>query len=733
MRSALCAIALAGAMVSVGFGEPLLLANGNFETAPGGVPEGWKASPRDGATADWAPGAGVGGSACLRIRVDRPGDGDAAWSQELQLEPHSVYVLRGMVKGIDVRAGAEDQDAIGAGIATSMWMCDSTRCHDGNEGLGDFDWTPFALDFATGPDGKITIQCRLGQGNVVGEALFDDLSVEPNPDTERFEGRHFVLNLYRDEVEAATRAGVEQVIANTDLAYEAYAELTGRDLGEFQLSAWGPRLWDIGALGWSGNPILWVVKRDWLEQYWARPGFCPEVFLHELAHDYDYEPWVFEMHFGELFFYYACETRDLAIAEDGWRRGPAVRNRWIVRGEEGVPNVCAVVLKAIELRDTIGWEPFRQTYRSYLQGMEHTPIDGAFLSTTADGPTGGLKREIWQGAGGGELSALTQSPQFSGPPDAVVDLARFATPTDEADNYGDRVSGFVCPDTTGDYTLWLASDDAGGLWLSTDADPTNKRRIAWVEGYTAPRQVQRASQQSEPIHLEAGRRYYVEALHVEGAGGDHLSVAWSADPSERIPEDRLTATETDWGKFELFCSRLAEFSGVDLRESFTPEELAVLKRAWSPRPPEPNQSPADVPGEVTSVGLAETKWESAEVGWQEPARDLLDGGFPMRSTERVHERGLYAHAPSRYVFDLGGRWGRLDACCALQLGHQGSVVFVVLGDGTELFRSGPVADSAERSVQTDLTGVETLELVGEDGGNGRSGDWGIWFSPMLSR
>ena len=133
------------------------------------------------------------------------------------------------------------------------------------------------------------------------------------------------------------------------------------------------------------------------------------------------------------------------------------------------------------------------------------------------------------------------------------------------------------------------------------------------------------------------------------------------------------------------------------------------------------------------MGLAETKWESAEVGWQEPARDLLDGGFPMRSTERVHERGLYAHAPSRYVFDLGGRWGRLDAFCALQLGHQGSVVFVVLGDGTELFRSGPVADSAERSVQTDLTGVETLELVVEDGGNGRSGDWGIWFSPMLSR
>ncbi|HOS93815.1 MAG TPA: hypothetical protein PLQ54_10915, partial [Armatimonadota bacterium] len=435
----------------------VLLPNGDFEAHSDGLPEGWAWNGRDGAEVSWVADAGVGGSACIRIRTDQPGDDDAACSRELQLAPHSAYILRGKVKGTGIRPGATGGDAVGAGIATSMWMCDSTRCHGANKGLGDFDWTPFALDFATGPDGKITILCRLGRGGAVGEALFDDLTVEPNPDTERFEGRHFVLNLYRDEIAAATRAGVEQVIANTDLAYEAYAELTGRDLGEFQLSAWGPRLWDIGALGWSGNPILWVVRRDWLEQYWARPGFCPEVFLHELAHDYDYEPWVFEMHFGELFFYYACETRDLAIAEDGWRRGPAVRNRWIVRGKDGVPSVCAVILKAIELRDTIGWEPFRQTYRSYLKGMEHTPIDGAHLATSADGPTGGLRRELWRGSGDGELTSLTRSPRFAGPPDAVTELTRFEIPIDEEDHYGDRVSGFLCPDASGEYTLWLSS------------------------------------------------------------------------------------------------------------------------------------------------------------------------------------------------------------------------------------------------------------------------------------
>ena len=34
------------------------------------------------------------------------------------------------------------------------------------------------------------------------------------------------------------------------------------------------------------------------------------------------------------------------------------------------------------------------------------------------------------------------------------------------------------------------------------------------------------SQQSAPVYLEAGRRYYVEALHQQGSGGDNLAVRW---------------------------------------------------------------------------------------------------------------------------------------------------------------------------------------------------------------
>jgi hypothetical protein len=90
--------------------------------------------------------------------------------------------------------------------------------------------------------------------------------------------------------------------------------------------------------------------------------------------------------------------------------------------------------------------------------------------------------------------------------------------------------GYLLPATTGDYRFWIASDDNGELWLSTDDDPANKTRIAYVPSWTSSREWTKFSQQqSGLIHLEAGQRYYVEALQKEGGGGDNLAVAWQLD------------------------------------------------------------------------------------------------------------------------------------------------------------------------------------------------------------
>jgi len=145
--------------------------------------------------------------------------------------------------------------------------------------------------------------------------------------------------------------------------------------------------------------------------------------------------------------------------------------------------------------------------------------------------------------------------------------------------------------------------------------------------------------------------------------------------------------------------------------------------------------------DVREVPLSTVTWASASVGWEYPARDHVpvteqDGrkwGMPLESGELIHERGLWAHADSSYVYKLDGRWKRFTSGYGLKNRAEGSVVFVVKCDGTERFRSALIEDWVECLVDIDLTDVSTLELIVEDGGNGKTCDNSIWFSPMLSR
>ncbi len=47
-------------------------------------------------------------------------------------------------------------------------------------------------------------------------------------------------------------------------------------------------------------------------------------------------------------------------------------------------------------------------------------------------------------------------------------------------NYGARIRGFLVPPETGDYRFWIAADDRGVLFLSTDDSPDNKIVVAYT-------------------------------------------------------------------------------------------------------------------------------------------------------------------------------------------------------------------------------------------------------------
>jgi hypothetical protein len=175
------------------------------------------------------------------------------------------------------------------------------------------------------------------------------------------------------------------------------------------------------------------------------------------------------------------------------------------------------------------WSDGGARSRSLVFGPSSQALTATYsiATTTSCTGTGSIVREVWNGIAGYSVSDLTSSSSFANAPSLSQTLSSFEAPSNQADNYGVRVRGYLCPPTSGPYTFWLASDDSSQLFLSTDENPANKQQLINFAGWTPPRDWTRYPQQaSRPITLTAGTRYYIEALHKEQNGGDHLSVAW---------------------------------------------------------------------------------------------------------------------------------------------------------------------------------------------------------------
>ncbi|MHC4743946.1 MAG: PA14 domain-containing protein, partial [Planctomycetota bacterium] len=157
-------------------------------------------------------------------------------------------------------------------------------------------------------------------------------------------------------------------------------------------------------------------------------------------------------------------------------------------------------------------------------------IEGAVWQfTTAPPGVGYILREVWNDITGTAVSDLTSDPRYPDSPDSSELLTSFEGPTNSGvpNNYGSRLHGWLCVAETGYYTFWIATDDNGELWLSTDANPANAVLISWVSGWTTAGDFDDPDvTPSEPILLEGGQEYYISGLMKEGTGGDNIAAAW---------------------------------------------------------------------------------------------------------------------------------------------------------------------------------------------------------------
>lgn len=191
------------------------------------------------------------------------------------------------------------------------------------------------------------------------------------------------------------------------------------------------------------------------------------------------------------------------------------------------------------------------------------PADGGYSDWDGDGLTnyeewrtqgdplakggniGIYRRDRWTGISGGTVASLTSQEKFSKPAQSVSmdpGALKFGS---VGDNYGQRIKGAIVPPYTGNYRFWVASDDASEFWLSGNGSRLQKRKIAYVSGWTnADAFDTTPSQKSVSIPLTAGQPYYYEILHKEGGSGDHVSVAWNFEPANLARLAGAVATQS---------------------------------------------------------------------------------------------------------------------------------------------------------------------------------------------
>lgn len=144
----------------------------------------------------------------------------------------------------------------------------------------------------------------------------------------------------------------------------------------------------------------------------------------------------------------------------------------------------------------------------------------------------GVTQEIWEQVRGKKVDDLRKNGAFKKDRPTRAYVIETFDSGDLGDDYGARYSALLSVPACGIYNFWLAADDEAELWLSTDENPANLRKIGELSSYTGRKSFGKRGK-SECITLEKGKKYYIQALHKEAASSDHLAVAWSRPGQER--------------------------------------------------------------------------------------------------------------------------------------------------------------------------------------------------------
>lgn len=237
------------------------------------------------------------------------------------------------------------------------------------------------------------------------------------------------------------------------------------------------------------------------------------------------------------------------------------------------------------------------------------------------------------------------------------------------------------------------------------------------------------------------------ACHVNGAVSTILRESYNANDHLEPNTEALNATWLTQSPVEAFLKgdheEAAKLAQEALRSKNPPEKTArKLRHLIVLATQNPKAKPLD-PAEAkgNELFLSDLKWISAVVGWGEPTRNqyfynrFVRNALFLETGGTFFEKGLYAHAPSQYGFLLGGKYKKFNAIVGLQAGagNEGSAIFIVKGDGREIFRSKLLKGSKRAEINLEIENIDHLELIVESGKEGNALCWSIWGAPKITR
>ncbi len=139
---------------------------------------------------------------------------------------------------------------------------------------------------------------------------------------------------------------------------------------------------------------------------------------------------------------------------------------------------------------------------------------------------------------------------------------------------------------------------------------------------------------------------------------------------------------------------------------------------------------AELEPDLVYMGFGELSIGQYEFG---SSVDGINKGDKIAFDGKKYEHGIFAHAPSTLVYQLDGKYKRLDAVVGIaSICKSDGAVFRVWGDGKDLIPGDSISlFSNSKNISVDITGINEMRLIFEPGPN-MDCDWTIWGDPILS-